>query len=109
MHHPPSDVGIPALDRIGLVDKREFTQLLSGRPNIRHLFFGHVHRPINGSWNGIAASTLYATAHQVALDLVDCGVLRYTHERPAYGVVLINEESVLIHHRDFLEPLPAIV
>ena len=109
MHHPPFDVGIPSLDRIGLVDKREFTQLLRGRDNIRHLFFGHVHRPINGSWKGIPVSTLYATAHQVALDLVDSGALRYTHERPTYAVVLINEESVIIHHRDFLVPLPAIV
>ena len=109
MHHPPFDVGIPSLDRIGLVDKCEFKMLLSGRTNIRHLFFGHVHRPISGSWNGIPVSTLSATAHQVALDLVDYGALRFTHERPAYAVVMINEESVLIHHRDFIDPLPTIV
>src|SRR5256885_8190549 len=35
----------------------------------RSLSFGHIHRPISGSWRGIPFSTLRGTNHQVALHL----------------------------------------
>ncbi len=57
MHHPPFDTGLPAMDRIGLENAGQFAEALAGR-NIRHLFFGHLHRPISGSWNGIPFTTI---------------------------------------------------
>ena len=107
MHHPPFAVGMPALDRIGVTNREVFADLLEGRSNIRHLFFGHAHRSISGSWRGIPVSTLCATIHQLSLDLRDVGRLRFTHERPCYGVVLIDDESVIVHLRDFLGPPPS--
>ena len=104
MHHPPFDLGIPALDRIGLANQGEFAALVAGRRNIRHLFFGHAHRPISGSWQGIPISTLFGTAHQVALDIEDRGLLRYTQEDPCYGVVLVNDDAVIVHQRNYLAP-----
>ncbi len=79
MHHPPFDIGLPSLDVLGLRDKEAFAGILAGHKNIRHLFFGHVHRPIAGSWNGIPFTTLsplifrlpdmfpIATSHQPTL------------------------------------------
>lgn len=103
MHHPPFGVGIPAFDDINLVaaDALEFGALLRGYRHIRHLFFGHIHRPISGSWHGIPFSTLPATAHQSGLDfLADTDL--FTHEAPGYGVVLIQPEQVTVHISDFL-------
>ncbi len=53
MHHPPFDIGIPSLDRIRLADPEAFVRAIEGRGNLRHIFFGHVHRPVSGSWRGI--------------------------------------------------------
>lgn len=109
MHHPPFGVGIPAFDEINLVaeDAREFGDLLRGYDHIRHLFFGHIHRPISGSWHGIPFSTLPATAHQSGLDFLT-ETDQFTHEAPGYGVVLITPEQVTVHISDFLYRGPRI-
>jgi len=70
---------------------------------VRHLFFGHVHRPISGSWHGVPFSTLRGTNHQVWLDFAAKGDIPGSHEPPAYGVVLINHETVVVHSHDFMD------
>ena len=104
MHHPPFEVGLEPMDRIGLVQRKEFLEVL--RPylgSVRHLFFGHVHRPISGSWHGVPFSTLRATNHQVWLDFEAKGEIPGSHEPPAYAVVLMNGETVVVHSHDFLD------
>ena len=104
VHHPPFDVGIGAMDRIGLVQRAQFAATLAphmGR--IRHLFFGHVHRPISGSWLGLPFSTLRATNHQVWLDFSADVDIPGSHEPPAYAVVLVDDERVVVHNHDFLD------
>lgn len=97
MHHPPFDVGLPDLDAIGLVEPEKFSALVARAGNVRHLFFGHVHRPISGLWKGIGFSTLYGTNHQVRLDFHGRGRLAFTAEPPAYSVVLVDPELILVH------------
>ena len=59
MHHPPFNIGIPTLDLINLQeDKLRIRQIVNDFPNIKHLFIGHVHRPVSGSCHGIPFSTL---------------------------------------------------
>lgn len=104
MHHPPFDVGIPYMDGMRLLRGEDvLADALAQFPNIRHLFFGHVHRPIAGSWNGIPISAFRGTAHQVALRLVETAHLVRSHEPPAYGVILLNPNSTVVHYHDFLD------
>jgi 3',5'-cyclic AMP phosphodiesterase CpdA len=50
MHQPPFAVGVHMMDRIALADAAALiTVIKPNRARIRHLFFGHVHRPIAGS------------------------------------------------------------
>ena len=108
MHHPPFDVSIPFLDRIGLDNKQAFVDVIDGHDNIRHLFFGHVHRPISGSWRGIPFSTLTSTNHQVVLNMKDIGPLNYWDEAPTYSVVLLHAEQTIVHTYPYMntKPLP---
>lgn len=103
MHHPPFAVGIPSLDVMSLAEPERFAALLRGRRNIRHLFYGHVHRPVCGSWRGIPVSTMRGLAHQVPLDLVSLAPVPKSHEPPAYAVVFIEDEQVTVHFHDFLD------
>lgn len=107
MHHPPFGVGVRAFDDINLSasDAQAFAEVLQGRSNIRHLFFGHIHRTIFGSWRGLPFSTLPATAHQSMLDLAATDDL-FTHEPPAYGVVLLDADQVTIHTENYLHRGP---
>lgn len=102
MHHPPLAVGIPSMDQYALRDPNGFHALLAPyKSKIRHLFFGHLHRPIGGSWYGIPFSCVRSPNHQVALDLQSGIDVPGCHEAPAYGVVMINESSVVVHHHEF--------
>lgn len=104
MHHPAFSLGIPSMDSIGLLDTRHFREAIElHRTRIKHLFFGHLHRPIFGSWLGIPFSTLRGTNHQVPLDLKCTVDVPGSHEPPQYGVVLLQEESVTVHLHDFLD------
>lgn len=103
MHHPPFDINIPSLDRIKLLEIGELARVLEGRGNIRHLFFGHVHRPVSGSWRGIPFSALRSTVHQVPLDFATKRKVPYSYEPPAYAVIFLEPEQTLVHFHDYLD------
>lgn len=102
IHHPPCAVGMAAMDSISLRDSQPLRQaLLPHRARIRHLFFGHLHRPLAGSWWGIPMSTVRGTNHQVALQLGNAPEILGSHEPPQYAVVLAEDESTVVHLHDF--------
>lgn len=104
LHHPPFAVGIGAMDRIALRDSDRLREVLAPhRARLRHLFFGHLHRPLAGSWWGIPVSTLRGTNHQVALHLGDSERVLGNQEPPQYAVVLADAENTLVHLHDYAD------
>lgn len=99
MHHPPFRIHMPVLDEVRLADADAFHEVLSRHGNVGHIFAGHVHRPIAGSWRGIPVSTLRSTNHQTALDFSQSWSLG--HEPPAYAVIFIDADGVIVHFHDF--------
>jgi 3',5'-cyclic AMP phosphodiesterase CpdA len=102
MHHPPFILRIPSMDSLAMQDRHALAELLAPYRNIRHLFFGHVHRPVSGSWRGIPFTTLRGTSHQVWLDF-QSDQIRGSHEPPAYAIALIEPDQVVVHFHDFLD------
>jgi 3',5'-cyclic AMP phosphodiesterase CpdA len=104
LHHPPYRVGITAMDSIPLRDADALWEVLSPyRARIRHIFHGHLHRPIAGSWRGIPASSLRGLSHQVGLDFTQRATTPGSHEPPAYAVVRATANEVVVHSHDFLD------
>lgn len=103
MHHPPFEIGIPSLDRIRILESGHLRDVIKGHGNIRHLFMGHVHRPVSGSWLGIPYTILPATNHQVVLDLEHEEPIYFSHNHPGYGVLLIDDDRVVVHTQDPME------
>lgn len=108
MHHPPLAVGIPSMDQYALVEaERLWEAIRPYRQRIRHILFGHVHRAIGGSWHGIPFSCTKSTNHQVALDLVSSSAdVPGCHDAPGFAVILIERDSVVVHHQEFLSKGP---
>ena len=107
MHHPPFAVGLAPMDAIALRDSGPLRAALAPhRARIRHLFFGHLHRPLAGSWCGIPTSTLRGTNHQIALALDETRHYIVSHEPPQYAVVLLDPETVIVHFHDFADRSP---
>ncbi len=103
MHHPPLKVGLNGMDSIRLTNSEAFYDtILRHIPKIRHLFFGHLHRPLWGTWRGLSYSCMRGLNHQMALDLTSpAGDFFGNTEPPAYGVVLIDIDQVTVHMHDF--------
>lgn len=106
LHHPPFDIGIASLDSSRLSDADRLAGLIKKHGDVRYMFYGHVHRAVWGAWRGIPTSALPGTNHQVGLTLGDTDEMLGTHERPAYGVVLIEDDCVNVHLRDFIDESP---
>lgn len=96
MHHPPFDIHLPCIDRIGLENQQAFAEIVQSHANVRHLFFGHAHRPISGSWRGIPFSSLRGTNHQVGLQFSSEQIV-HLDEPPEYAVVFLSEDQVVVH------------
>jgi 3',5'-cyclic AMP phosphodiesterase CpdA len=104
MHHNPLLLGVPSMDAYTIRERDPLWQVLKPHASrVRHIFFGHLHRPVFGSWHGIPFGTIRATSHQVALDFAATGRTPGSHEPPAYAVVRVTEDSVVIHVHDFLD------
>ncbi|MGK7870844.1 phosphodiesterase [Falsiroseomonas sp. E2-1-a20] len=104
LHHPPQHVGIHVMDGYSLTDAAALWEVLRPhRDRIRHLFHGHLHRPMSGSWRGIPFSSLGGTNHQVALDLTVRPDVPGSHEPPVYGLVRITEDAVVVHIHEYLD------
>ena len=102
MHHPPMRVHSRPLDMIGLMDEALFRGVLEGHhDHIRHIFFGHCHLPLAGSYLGIPFSSLRGTNHQSWVDFDEPDLLTSADLTPAYGVVIAHNESVVCHSIDF--------
>jgi 3',5'-cyclic AMP phosphodiesterase CpdA len=69
LHHPPVATGIAGMDRIGLSNAGRLAEWLQGRPEIRLLAAGHVHRMVATEFAGRLLVIAPSPAHQIALDL----------------------------------------
>lgn len=104
MHHPPFSIGHLMMDRHMLRNAGPFAALVAEHPQIRHLFFGHIHRPLGGSWQRIPISALPAINHQVALDFRDLPGISGHDGDGAYNVVFIEPDRTIVHLHDFMTP-----
>ena len=70
--------------------------------NIRHVFYGHVHRMTYVNWRGVPFTSLPSLNHQIPLN---AGSVQgeFCDEPPAYGVVQIENDQLTVHFNTFLQ------
>ncbi|WP_209599081.1 phosphodiesterase [Ruegeria sp. HKCCSP351] len=105
LHHPPFDLGIPLVDEIRLVEADAFADALKHGHNIRHVFYGHVHRMTYVNWRGFPFTSLPSLNHQIPLNAASVDG-EFCDEPPAYGVVQIGEDQLTVHFNTFLHRNP---
>ena len=98
-HHPPCDIGVPALDRLRLLDSDGLARLVRCRSGPTHLFCGHVHRNVSGLWAGHPFAALKSPHVQFGLDMTGAKLVR-SEEPPGYGVILVSENEIVVNYRD---------
>lgn len=105
-HHPPFRIGMPMIDAVGLHDADVLHALCRSHGDVRHIFAGHVHRPVAGSWRGIPFSAVKGTHHQARLQFANEFIT--TMDPPGYAVILIEADGAIVHFHDFptSNPIP---
>ncbi|MGY0220104.1 phosphodiesterase [Endozoicomonadaceae bacterium StTr2] len=109
MHHPPLAVGIPNMDKDALANADDFVACIEPyKERIAHLFFGHLHRHVNGCWNGISFSCLPSLVHQTPMEMENDKPGYVSPEPPVYGVIQLQGKNVLVHSHAFMHDVPRI-
>jgi len=87
MHHPPLEIGIPVLDRIGLPDedRTALAALLTRSPHVCRVIAGHVHRTVFGVLGGCGVVMCPSTNRQAKLEF-GAEEFEFVHEPPAFAV-----------------------
>lgn len=103
MHHPPAKLELGLLDDICLVEHEKFIAFVSRFPNVRHIFAGHVHRPISASVSGIPLTIMPSTRIQAPLPYPawDWDSFVPTDEAPMYGIVHISAGNSVVQYKQF--------
>lgn len=104
MHHPPVAIGIASIDRLRLADAAALLGVLGPyKARVRHIFCGHVHRPVFGQWHGMNFSAVRGLGHQLALDFTATSNFPGCLEPPCYALVRASEAELVVHLHDFLD------
>jgi 3',5'-cyclic-AMP phosphodiesterase len=103
MHHPPFDIG-HRNDAIKLADHVAFAKLLEAHA-VRHIFFGHTHRPVSGVWRNIGFTGLPGLNFQIPL-VSGSVTTELSEEPPMYGVVQLEPDKTTVNFDAFLHRKP---
>lgn len=105
MHHPPMDLGLPMQDQIKLENGSAFLDLIGKYSNVRHLFIGHVHRPVAGTVRGVPFATMRAMLYQAPPPRPDWDWDSFEPpvEAPNIGIVELLNGDVTLQYVQFCE------
>lgn len=103
LHHPPVALGLPMLDPDRLEDGEALMQLLQHYPLVKHILFGHVHRPVTGHHRGLPYTSIRSVLYQAPppVPAWDWDSFRPAREAPDLGVIDIRPEGLNIQFVPF--------
>ena len=85
MHHPPFSCALPYMDSVMMKCGADaLAEIVSRHGNVRRLFCGHHHRPIQTGFAGTFAQVAPGIAHQVRLDLSPGALPMFMLEPPGF-------------------------
>ncbi|MBO3758851.1 phosphodiesterase [Ciceribacter sp. L1K22] len=101
MHHPPHDTGFVGMDEIKLTNGEAFHDLIGRFGNVRHIFAGHVHRTISGSYRGTPYSIFKSPVHQQPMPFEVSDSDSSVDEPGAYGIIRVLPNGIQVHNEDY--------
>lgn len=102
-HHPPLSVGAAHFNNICMAEPQPFLQALRTHGRVRHIFLGHVHIPVTGSFaGGIPFTAGRGCSHQMVLDMEHPDA-PWTNGVANYNIILLGEDDLYIHAFDMID------
>lgn len=102
MHHNPIPLGIGPLDQIMLLDAERLERTIAPHAGkIRHIFHGHCHLPLSGSFGGIPLSAPRGTNH-AGWPAFDGATFLSASDLPeSYAVIRTHTRHVMVSMVEF--------
>lgn len=98
MHHNPIPTHVAPMDEIMLRDAHVLGEVVRAhRARIAHIFFGHCHMPLSGSFHGVPVSAPRGTNHAGFAHFPARNSLSRAELPQAYAVVLTEGPAVTVH------------
>lgn len=98
MHHNPIATGIGPMDKIMLLDADRLADVVvAHRGRIAHIFHGHCHLPLSGSFHGIPVFAPRGTNHAGWPNFAGGQTLAASDLPQSYGVILAHEATTMVH------------
>lgn len=95
LHHHPVDINCAWLDQQRVEDAEDFFAILDKYPQVRAVFWGHIHQEFNSRHGDILLHSCPSTCIQFLPDSDDFALdTRY----PGYRVIEFNEDGSLLTH-----------
>lgn len=102
MHHNPIPTHIGPTDQIMLQDPGRLGAVIQRhRDKIAHIFFGHCHIPLAGSFYGAPVSAPRGTNHAGYPHFAETELLTASDLPEAYAVIIADGPSITVHMVEF--------
>jgi len=110
-HHPPKVMQMPMLDPVRLSNGEALLELLRAYDCVKHLCFGHIHRPVSGTFGNLGFTAMRAASIQVPLPYPPWNWDNFdaVPEAPALGIVSLMDDSILIHSHAFCDASDGLI
>ena len=104
MHHNPIAMAKEEGDYLGIQQKTQLNDLFFKYKNIiKHIFFGHQHLTVSGNIMGISFSAPRSISHPLVTNYSNKFRLGSADTEPNYNIILIRNNSLIVHTEDFLK------
>ncbi len=103
VHHPPLPIGVKWLDNLGFLNGQDLVRVVERHPQVRAVFFGHVHQPRIWRYRGLVFASAPALAFQFSPTEQDATGRHITAGTPGFRVVRTRDGErfeTAIHYLD---------
>ena len=102
MHHNPVPLGLGPMDKIMQLDADRLGDVIDRhRGVVKHIFHGHCHLPLSGSFRGVPFSAPRGTNHAGWADFNNTAAFGSSDLPESYAVALIGDRDVMVHMIEF--------
>lgn len=105
LHHPPKPLGLPMQDADCMENGDAFLDLVNWHRNVKHLFIGHVHRPVTGTLHGIPYATMRSILYQAPAPQPawTWDTFAPAIEAPQLGILTLNGTDCTLQYTQFCD------
>ena len=94
LHHPPINIGVPALDHVNLRNRHDFWEIVDRHPGcLCGVFVGHVHQQVSSVYHGVLVASCPATSVQTSNN-VKATIIELCDDQPGFNLIDLTRGQV---------------